>query len=494
MIRPISLLLGLSLALPAVADPAAPRSNADAARVAAVTALPADPGRVEPYEARPAGAGTVMDGRFSAPLVTLGEGAALDFVLGEAIFDKLWVPAPTATRASDGLGPLFNARACANCHPGDARGGPPEAPGALSGMVLKLSRAAPASAIPAHLAAIPGWQAKLPDPQLGTQLQDRAIPGVAPEGALSIDWEETQVSLSGGEVVSLRRPLANVTPALASEVMTSLRVGPQLIGLGLLEAVPEADILAGADPEDKDGDGISGRASLVWSADRGQAMLGRFGLKAGAATLREMAAAAFSTDMGLSSPLFPDPSGDCTADQIACRVAPNGEDAGLRDGREVGGDALDLVARYLQGLSVPARRAPEDAQVLQGKDAFHEVGCPACHRPKYVTARLADDPARSFQLIWPYTDLLLHDMGSGLADGRPEGVATGAEWRTAPLWGIALNAEVSGKPTTYLHDGRARSLLEAILWHGGEAQAARDRVARMAPDTRAALIRYLESL
>lgn len=457
----------LALVGPALAD--------DAARVAAVTAWTADFTAPEPFEARPAGAATVA--QFAEPAANLPLNLRMDFTLGEALFEKLWVAAPTATRASDGLGPLFNARSCAGCHPGDGRGHPPQSTAEISGMVLKLSGADGA-----------------PHPVHGSQLQDRAVPGVPAEGALTLEWEEDVVELAGGEVVHLRRPLARVTPELSPGTQTSLRIAPQLIGLGLLEAVAEADILALADPDDADGDGISGRAARVWSPATGAVTLGRFGHKAGAASLRDMAAAAFSTDMGLSTPLFPDPAGDCTAAQSACRAAPTGEDAGLRDGREVSGDTLDLVAFYIENLGVPARRKVADPQVLAGKEAFYTAGCPACHRPKFVTPRNPDDPARSFQLIWPHSDLLLHDMGPGLADDRAEGLATGREWRTAPLWGIGLTEAATGHPATYLHDGRARSLLEAILWHGGEAAPARDRVAQMAPETRAALIAYLESL
>ncbi|MBD3786875.1 MAG: thiol oxidoreductase, partial [Sphingomonadales bacterium] len=269
------------------------------------------------------------------------------------------------------------------------------------------------------------------------------------------------------------------------------RLAQPLGGVGLLEAIPEADILALADPEDADGDGISGRAARATAG--GAPRLGRFGWKAEAASLAEMAAAAFATDMGLSTPLAPHPAGDCTAAQAACLAAPSGEDPGLRDGREVSGEALGLVATYLAALGQPAREALDDAQLLAGKQAFHDAGCIACHRPKFVTARDPADPARSFQLIWPYSDLLLHDMGPDLADALPGHDAAPAEWRTAPLWGLTRSA-APGQPLSFLHDGRARSPLEAVLWHGGEAAPARDRVVAMPPATRAALIRFLESL
>ncbi|MEM6423394.1 MAG: di-heme oxidoredictase family protein, partial [Pseudomonadota bacterium] len=240
--------------------------------------------------------------------------------------------------------------------------------------------------------------------------------------------------------------------------------------------------------DDADGDGISGRPSVVWSREFRRPMLGRFGLKATMPTLKEQSAVAFWGDIGLSTPLVAANWGECTKAQDRCRRAPHGGDP-----VEVSAEALDSVTFFARNVAVPARRDRNDPQVLAGKRVFHHTGCAACHVPKFVTHRLEDQPEQSFQLIWPYTDLLLHDMGEGLADHRPDGVATGREWRTPPLWGIGRTAEVSGH-SFFLHDGRARSLLEAVLWHGGEAQLARDRVVEMPKADRDALIRFLESL
>jgi CxxC motif-containing protein (DUF1111 family) len=222
-------------------------------------------------------------------------------------------------------------------------------------------------------------------------------------------------------------------------------------------------------------------------------MLGRFGLKAGAPTVREQSAGAFAGDMGLSTALHPDPSGDCTAVQPDCRAAPAGQEAGVRDGLEVDRESLDLVTFYSRNLGVPERRDIDDPTVLRGKEIFHDLNCSGCHTPKHVTHRLEGQPEQSFQLIWPYTDLLLHDMGPGLADGRPEGRASGLEWKTPPLWGLGLTETVSGH-AQLLHDGRARSVLEAILWHGGEAEAQRNAVVNMASEDREALLAFLGSL
>ena len=273
--------------------------------------------------------------------------------------------------------------------------------------------------------------------------------------------------------------------------MLSPRVAPAMIGLGLIEAIPAADILAQTDPDDRNRDGISGRANIVWSREFDQPMLGRFGLKAGSPTVNDQSAAAFHGDIGISTPLYPQPWGDCTETQTTCQTAPHGD--GDARGQEVDVEGLGLVTFYSRNLAVPARRDVKDPTVLRGKQVFYETGCAGCHTPKFVTNRLVDQPEQSFQLIWPYSDLLLHDMGEGLADGRPEARATGREWRTPPLWGIGLTKQVSAQ-ARFLHDGRARSLLEAILWHGGEASLQKERVIALSKADRVALIQFLESL
>ena len=473
------------------------RSPAETEKIAAVLAPPTDFSKPEPFETLPGGAATVRRrdtaDAFSQFSANMGFEGEMAFKLGNALFRKTWVAAPSSTKAADGLGPLYNARACQDCHLKDGRGHPPEGPDdSRVSMFLRLS--VPGGPSPDGIA---DWLATQPDPIYGGQLQDLAAPGHAAEGQMDVTYEETPVTLSDGTIISLIAPsYALSDPAYgapAPDLMLSPRVAPQMIGLGLLEAIPAADILALADPDDANGDGISGRAQIVPSVEFGVPMLGRFGLKAGAPTIKEQSAGAFSSDMGLSTVLHPDPFGDCTATETACRNAPNGQQDGLRDGLEVDRQSLDLVTFYSRNLGVPERRDLDDPQVLHGKQVFYSLNCQGCHVAKHVTNRLDGQPEQSFQLIWPYTDLLLHDMGPGLADNRPEGRASGTEWRTAPLWGIGLTAQVSGH-TRFLHDGRARGLLEAILWHGGEAQAARDGVVSLSPDDRAALISFLESL
>ena len=481
-----------------------PRTPQEAARIADVVAPATDFDAPEAFEARPGGAATVRArsdaDAFSLSSANMPFERELDFKVGNGLFRKLWVSSPSSTQASDGLGPLYNARSCQRCHLKDGRGHPPEGPEDATSMFLRVSiPAAPDEAmseIEAFLLSLGDEAVRTrPDPTYGGQIQDAALAGHAAEAQLGIDYEEVEVTLAGGEMVTLLDPTYSAEDLgygpLAPGAMLSPRVAPQMIGLGLLEAVPAADILAGADPEDADGDGISGRPQIVWSFEHGRPMLGRFGWKAGAPTIREQSASAFAGDIGISSPIFEAPWGECTEAQEGCRAGPHGD--GDARGTEIDVEGLDLVTFYSRNLAVPARRDVDDAQVLRGKELFYQAGCTACHRPKFVTARLQDQLEQSFQLIWPYTDMLLHDMGEGLADDRPEGRANGREWRTAPLWGIGLTEAVNGH-TRFLHDGRARSLLEAILWHGGEAQAARDRVSRMPAEDRAALVRFLESL
>ncbi len=484
------------------------RTQSDRAKIAAILAPPQNFDAAERYEENAGGGASVRArttsdafSQFSANMAFDGE---MKFKLGNGLFRKTWVAAPATTKASDGLGPLYNARACQDCHLKDGRGHTPEGPDDTRvSLFLRLSIPAPKLAQGSDLtdadmaAQIKGWIATLPDRAYGTQLQDFATLGHAAEGKLEVTYTEIPVPLAGGETASLRAPQYSISGLaygpLAGDVELSPRIAPQMIGLGLLEAIPAADILAHVDEDDLDGDGISGRAQIVPSAEYGVPMLGRFGLKAGAPTVRAQSAGAFAGDMGLSNPLHPDPWGECTAAQTECLTAPHGQEVGLRDGLEVDAASLDLVTFYARNLAVPARRDVADPTVLLGKQVFYDLGCTVCHSPKFVTHRLRGQPEQSFQLIWPYTDLLLHDMGEGLADNRPEGRATGREWRTAPLWGIGLTKQVSGH-SQFLHDGRARNLLEAVLWHGGEAQTARDAVVALSPQERAALIAFLESL
>ena len=479
-----------------------PRSRADLtaedrARVERVTQPTGDFTAAEPFEAMAGGAGTsrkrVNRDAFSHSNRNLTFEQEQDFKLGNALFRKLWVSSPSSTQASDGLGPLFNARACQSCHLKDGRGHPPEGDPDATSMFLRLARKAQT---PGEIAAVETYRAaNMPDPTYGGQLQDLAVPGLRAEGRMVITYQEEPFELGDGTIVMLRKPTYSVADLgygpLHPDTTLSPRIAPQMIGMGLIEAIHPADIIANADPDDLDEDGISGRVALARDPQDNVA-LGRFGWKAQNATVRQQSAGAFAGDIGISSPDAPGHHGDCTQNQPECLAMPTGVQPRLGD-TEAPDPVLDLVVFYSENLAVPARRDVDEPRILRGKQAFYESGCVACHTPKFVTSRDAAQPELRFQLIWPYTDMLLHDMGEGLADGRPVGDASGNEWRTAPLWGIGLTETVNGH-TFFLHDGRARNLLEAIIWHGGEAQSARDAVVEMAPDDRAALIRFLESL
>lgn len=471
----------------------------DLARVVAITAPTADFSAPENFEAKPAGAGTttkaVNADSFSHFLDNLSFEQEEQFKLGNALFRKIWVSSPSSTQASDGLGPLFNARGCQSCHVKDGRGHPPF-PGQAENVSMFLRLSVPPGENDTRLAMDGVVAGEVGDPTYGTQLQDFAVPGLRAEGRMVIDYADLPVTLGDGTEVTLRAPHYSVADLasgpLAEDVMLSPRLANPMIGLGLVEQIPAEDILALADPDDLDSDGISGRPNWTIEPVNQSVMLGRFGWKAGMATIRSQSAAAFAGDIGISTPLVNLPHGDCTERQGECLAMPTGEQARL-GASEAPDPVLDLVTFYAQTLGVPARRDVDDPAVLRGKAAFYGAGCASCHVPKFVTSRAAENPAHRFQLIWPYSDFLLHDMGAGLADNRPEGLADGREWRTPPLWGIGLTETVSGH-TFFLHDGRARDLVEAILWHGGEAQATRDAFAQMSQATRDDVVAFLESL
>jgi CxxC motif-containing protein (DUF1111 family) len=320
-----------------------------------------------------------------------------------------------------------------------------------------------------------------------------AVPGVAPEGKVRVDYTPINVSFKDGTVVELRKPALQITQLgygpMHPDTRFSARVAPPMIGLGLLEAIPDADILRNTDPKTADKEAIVGRANWVWDDAQHKTVLGRFGWKAGQPNLNQQNVHAFSGDMGLTTSLRP--FDDCTDAQVACKQAPNGNGP---DGEpEVSDNILRLVLFYTRNLAVPARRGVNAPQVLAGKNLFYQAGCQGCHTPQFTTAPTAAEPELANQVIRPYSDLLLHDMGDGLADNRAEFKASGRDWRTPPLWGIGLTQAVSGH-TQFLHDGRARNLMEAVLWHGGEAQAAQQHVLSFNAEQRAALLAFLNSL
>lgn len=408
--------------------------------------------------------------------------------IGQAIFEAEWIPAPNVSDGADGLGPLFNATRCSGCH---GVGGEPLAGGdsldrRMRSLVLRLSTSTSSGEV-------------VPHPVYGSQLQDRAIPGIAAEGTLRIEYETHRERLDDGTVVELRRPRATIAdPAYGDPgagMLWSLRRPPELQGVGAIAAIDESEILAAADPDDRDGDGVSGKAgrAAVEDANPRNGSLARFGWKASVATLTRQTAEAFSLDMGLSTPLVPRPAGDCTTLEAACMSAPDGRSA-AKGGFEVSQTEIDLIVAFLDSLGPPSSAVAVEVD-RRGRRLFADTGCAACHRPSYRAAP-GSAGAPSDGAVWLYSDLLLHDMGDDLADQRPEGNASGREWRTPPLWGLAkrLDSLRHDPAAGLLHDGRARSPLEAVLWHGGEASAARARFRSLSSDDRRELIRFLSRL
>jgi len=490
------------VAWPAAADGVLPHrddlSEQDRAKAAGVLGLPDAFDAPEPFEPMQGGAGTskrrASRDAFSQANANLTFEEQHTFKVGNGLFKKLWASSPSSTQASDGLGPLYNARSCQGCHLKDGRGRPPRAGDEAVSLFLRLS--VPPQTGEQRRALAAKKILSVPEPVYGGQFQAFAVPGLAGEGRFDIETHEVEVPLAGGETAVLQKPVYRLRDLgygdMHPDTMISPRVAPPMIGLGLIQAIHPGDLEALADPDDLDGDGISGKVSRVRDPKTGALVIGRFGWKASNPTIRAQTAGAFSGDIGISTPDKPDNFGDCTDRQAACRALPHGEQSRLGS-TEAPDPVMELVTFYSENLAVPIRRDVDDRQVLKGKRVFFEAGCPACHRPKFVTSRKAGNPAHQFQLIWPYSDFLLHDMGEGLADGRPVGDASGREWRTPPLWGIGLTETVNNH-TRFLHDGRARNLLEAILWHGGEAKPARDKVVAMTKGDRQSLIRFLESL
>lgn len=410
-------------------------------------------------------------------------GPALDpeqqarFAAGRTGFHQRWVVKPSILGLW-GRGPTSNGEVCTDCHDNNGRGRPPlTSDEPLRSMIVRLS--------------IPGRNAHggpAPHPVYGEQLQFQGVLGVVPgEGEAYLRWHETTVHLAGGEQVRLRAPAVEFRDLhfgpIEADTLLSPRVAPPLLGLGLLEAVPEQALLDIA--QRQSAQGVAGRPNRVWDVGARRTVLGRFGLKANQPGLRQQIASAFLAELGVNSLLFPEEN--CTPRQIQCTRHPPGGHP------EISAERLDAIAFYLRALAVPERRDEDNPTVQRGERLFRQVGCAGCHVPTLATGDYPALPQIAHQIIRPYTDLLLHDMGEGLSDGRRDFEAGARDWRTAPLWGLGLSAAVNGN-AFLLHDGRARNLTEAILWHGGQAQRSRDAFARLPAEERAALVAFLHSL
>ncbi len=414
---------------------------------------------------------------YSQPVAGLSPAAQERFRNGRSLFRTPWVVAPSRDEHIDGLGPLYNRLSCIACHPANGRGRAPAVPSArMQSMLVRLS--------------VPGAGADggpQPHPAYGDQLNEEGVPGVSGEGRAELGWEHHVVTLADGTQVELRAPKVTFSDLaygpLGDDVLTSLRVGPPVFGMGLFDAVSDETLneLAGRSRAL----GLNGRVNRVHDVATGHRGTGRFGHKSNQPSLRQQIAAALIGDLGITSSLFPEQN--CTPAQLACRQARAGGHPELTDTQ------LDDLEFYLAHVAVPARRNADDPRVRHGEQLFLAVGCAACHVPELVTGEHPRYPLLSRRTIQPYSDLLVHDMGEGLADRRPDFAAGGRDWRTPPLWGIGLVETVNGH-SEFLHDGRARNLTEAVLWHGGSAEPARQAFERLSAPEREALEAFLKSL
>lgn len=462
----------------AVAPPTPSASVPPPAATPDAAAPPVLRAEVEPGEANAGGAATSFtDGAraFLQPLPHLTGALRTAYFAGQAMFEVNWTPPAATPSDRAGLGPTYVSTSCQACHFANGRGAPPlESGDAMISSLLRVS-----------IDGTDEHGGPAPHPVYGDQIQPRAIPGASSEGAVRALYTLVGGRHGDGTAYDLLRPSIVFEPALGDPgpgLHVSARVASATIGMGLLAAVPEAAILAHADPDDANGDGISGRANRVWSVATATHALGRFGWKANQPTLDQQNAAAFLGDIGITSTLLP--TENCPPSQPTCTPG---------SGPELEAARLEATTIFMRATAVPGRRLVDDPGVLRGKHLFRELGCSSCHVPRLRTGVVLDLPDLSEQDIWPYTDLLLHDMGEDLADDRPDFEATGREWRTPPLWGLGLQATVSGHERL-LHDGRARGPAEAILWHGGEAQRSAEGYRALPAEDREALVRFLRSL
>ncbi len=412
---------------------------------------------------------------FAQPVANMPEQRLSDFFVGNSFFKNNWVQSPASASARDGLGPHYIARSCSGCHLSDGRGQPPLGRDLPTALLLKTR----------------AWldEQILPHPDFGEQLTTLSIDQRSPEAGISITYQALAGEFADGQGYVLQQPsyqLELLMPA-SQPIIISPRVAPQMIGLGLLEAIPADQLRAWADPDDADGDGISGRSQQVTDQVNGGLSIGRFGWKTDAPGVLQQTAGALNNDIGITSAFFP----------VTDRDNQDNESQ-----PEISAALLAQLAYYSMTLAVPAARIQDKTRFEAGKRLFQAAGCAACHVSTVTTGQLAGLPELSGQTIHAYTDLLLHDMGEGLADHYyPQPPASEApavtrfrqEWRTPPLWGLGLLKTVSGH-TRLLHDGRARNISEAILWHAGEADEAQQNYRRMSRAERQLLLEFLNAI
>lgn len=425
------------------------------------------------------------------PLPQITDESLAEFHAGKALANQPWIKAPAITENRDGLGPLHNAMTCLFCHVNGGRGKlPDDDHSPLFSTLVRLS--------------LPGFDRQhgiIPEPTYGDQIQQQSTalahllkqsipqPDVEPEAIATIIWQYQEVTYPDGKRIQLRQPKLRLSKLAYGDLdvrtLISLRNAQPLIALGLVEAIAQTDIDALTDPDDRDGDGISGRVNQVWDVEQQATIAGRFGWKANQPSVKQQTAAAFRADVGITNRLFPEEN--CTQQQSICRQQPTGNHA---LGYELTDKQLNLVTFFIT-QTTPLPSNDNGHHHNTGKKFFNEVGCAKCHHPQFTT-NTHNNPLLSQQPIFPYSDWLLHDMGEGLADGRPDFLASGSEWRTPPLWGVGRSAKVNGSGDL-LHDGRARTIEEAILWHAGEGEVSRTLFMQLPAQSRQQLIEFVET-
>ncbi len=409
---------------------------------------------------------------FSTPAANLTGSDLTDHLDGDADFEQMFVTSPAIT--NQGLGTIFNNSSCISCHPKDGRSAFPANINDRSGFFIRAS-------LPGH-----GTNGQpLPVPGFGTQIQNQAIFGYQPEAKFQVVFSDILETLADGTQIVLKKPtyyLFDTYIPFPGNALLSPRIGPPVFGLGLLEAISESYILQNQDINDANADGISGKANYVFDTKSRTIKIGRFGWKANTSSVLEQSAGAYNGDMGITNYLFPIETGFGQS---------NGED-GFGDDPEISAEVLDKVTFYCQTLAVPAPRDISNKNVRRGAKIFEQIECTKCHIPKMQTGS-SSITALANQTIFPYSDMLLHDMGANLGDNRPDFLASGNEWKTRALWGIGLTQVVNGH-THFLHDGRAKNITEAILWHGGEAQNSKNKFKQLSVKDRNDLLAFLNSL
>ena len=400
---------------------------------------------------------------FSLSSRNLEEHMRINFLVGNALFERMWEDSSISKNiAKDGLGPFFSARSCESCHINDGRGHIP--------ITNKEDKISVVIQISQNIAQSNDYIKNIEDDIYGGQISEFAVKDVLKEADIIIDYKYSLEMYEDGRVVELRRPIIkidNLNYGDFNESTTfSARIAQPMIGLGLIEHISDQSLLMNEDINDTNNDGVSGKANKVWDIENEKLAIGRFGWKAAQPSVYQQTADAFYHDMGLSNKLYSNPF-NCTSKQVECAKAISGNSEEYDD-LEVSNDQLDLVTFYSSQLGVPARRSINAENVKKGKEIFFALNCNSCHVESFTTGDSGSHANLNNQIIYPYSDFLLHDMGESLSDGVSEFFAQGSEWRTPPLWGIGLTSIVSDE-YGYLHDGRARTIEEAILWHGGEA-------------------------